>query len=255
MTPSSRAATRGSSPRRTPQRRSRAAGVHAARSARHALEPRPASARRTRGDPSPRPGRARAAQADGDRAPGAVGAVGDAPRRAAGVPAAGSRALTGVRARPVEGARPPVRAGCSPVHYVGIDLAWGERQRTGLAVLDADGHLVHVSSVHTDEEIRRRAGAVRRGPVPGRHRRPAHRHEPDRLAGRRAGAQQGLPPLRGRRAPVEHRQAGVRRTAPAAPGSAGCSASTWTRARAARAGRSRSTRTRRRSCCSAWPRR
>ena len=37
--------------------------------------------------------------------------------------------------------------------YVGIDLAWGEKQRTGLAVLDADGHLVHLSSVHTDEEI------------------------------------------------------------------------------------------------------
>lgn len=38
--------------------------------------------------------------------------------------------------------------------YAGIDLAWGQRQRTGLAVLDADGHLVHLSSVHTDEEIR-----------------------------------------------------------------------------------------------------
>ncbi|MFC7495458.1 MULTISPECIES: DUF429 domain-containing protein [unclassified Nocardioides] len=38
--------------------------------------------------------------------------------------------------------------------YVGIDLAWGQRQRTGLAVLDVDGHLVHLSSVHTDEEIR-----------------------------------------------------------------------------------------------------
>ena len=37
--------------------------------------------------------------------------------------------------------------------YVGIDLAWGERQRTGLAVLDAEGQLVHLSSVHTDEEI------------------------------------------------------------------------------------------------------
>ncbi|MBA2954987.1 DUF429 domain-containing protein [Nocardioides sp. MAH-18] len=37
--------------------------------------------------------------------------------------------------------------------YVGVDLAWGEKQRTGLAVLDADGHLVHLSSVHTDAEI------------------------------------------------------------------------------------------------------
>ncbi|HEU5036808.1 MAG TPA: DUF429 domain-containing protein [Nocardioides sp.] len=40
------------------------------------------------------------------------------------------------------------------MHFVGIDLAWGERQRTGLAVLDDQGRLVHVSSVHTDEEIR-----------------------------------------------------------------------------------------------------
>jgi predicted RNase H-like nuclease/ppGpp synthetase/RelA/SpoT-type nucleotidyltranferase len=39
------------------------------------------------------------------------------------------------------------------VHYVGIDLAWGERQPTGLAVLDADARLLHVSAVRTDEEI------------------------------------------------------------------------------------------------------
>lgn len=40
------------------------------------------------------------------------------------------------------------------MYFVGVDLAWGQKQRTGLAVLDDDGHLVHVSSVHTDEEIR-----------------------------------------------------------------------------------------------------
>ncbi|WP_395658567.1 DUF429 domain-containing protein [Nocardioides sp.] len=40
------------------------------------------------------------------------------------------------------------------MHYVGVDLAWGERQRTGLAVLDDGGRLVHLSSVRTDEEIR-----------------------------------------------------------------------------------------------------
>ena len=40
------------------------------------------------------------------------------------------------------------------MHFVGIDLAWGERQRTGLAVLDDEGRLVHLSTVHTDEEIR-----------------------------------------------------------------------------------------------------
>ena len=37
--------------------------------------------------------------------------------------------------------------------YLGIDLAWGDKQRTGLAVLDADARLLHVSTVRTDEEI------------------------------------------------------------------------------------------------------
>jgi predicted RNase H-like nuclease/ppGpp synthetase/RelA/SpoT-type nucleotidyltranferase len=39
------------------------------------------------------------------------------------------------------------------VYFVGIDLAWGERKPTGLAVLDDDGLLVHISAVQTDEEI------------------------------------------------------------------------------------------------------
>ena len=39
------------------------------------------------------------------------------------------------------------------MRYVGVDLAWGTRRPTGLAVLDADGQLLHLSSVRTDEEI------------------------------------------------------------------------------------------------------
>jgi predicted RNase H-like nuclease/ppGpp synthetase/RelA/SpoT-type nucleotidyltranferase len=39
------------------------------------------------------------------------------------------------------------------VFHIGIDLAWGGKQPTGLAVLDDDGRLVHVSAVRTDEEI------------------------------------------------------------------------------------------------------
>ncbi len=39
------------------------------------------------------------------------------------------------------------------MRYVGVDLAWGTRRPTGLAVLDADGTLVHLSTVRTDEEI------------------------------------------------------------------------------------------------------
>jgi len=36
---------------------------------------------------------------------------------------------------------------------VGIDLAWGERARTGVAVADATGRLVASRSVRTDEEV------------------------------------------------------------------------------------------------------
>ncbi|GAB4012301.1 DUF429 domain-containing protein [Nocardioides ultimimeridianus] len=39
------------------------------------------------------------------------------------------------------------------MHYVGVDLAWGERRPTGLAVVDEEGRLVHVSAVTTDDEI------------------------------------------------------------------------------------------------------
>ena len=39
------------------------------------------------------------------------------------------------------------------MRYVGVDLAWGTRRPTGLAVLEADGTLVHLSTVRTDEEI------------------------------------------------------------------------------------------------------
>lgn len=40
------------------------------------------------------------------------------------------------------------------MHYIGIDLAWGAKNPTGLAVLDADAALVHLATVHTDEEIK-----------------------------------------------------------------------------------------------------
>ncbi len=37
--------------------------------------------------------------------------------------------------------------------HIGIDLAWGVKRPTGLAVTDAGGRLVHLSTVRTDEEI------------------------------------------------------------------------------------------------------
>jgi predicted RNase H-like nuclease/ppGpp synthetase/RelA/SpoT-type nucleotidyltranferase len=39
------------------------------------------------------------------------------------------------------------------VHFVGIDLAWGQSRPSGLAVLDENGLLLHVSAARTDEEI------------------------------------------------------------------------------------------------------
>ena len=39
------------------------------------------------------------------------------------------------------------------MHFVGVDLAWGQEKPTGLAVLDDDGHLIHVSAQHRDEAI------------------------------------------------------------------------------------------------------
>ncbi len=39
------------------------------------------------------------------------------------------------------------------MHYVGIDLAWGQRNPTGVAVLDDEGRLVHVSQQQTDDQI------------------------------------------------------------------------------------------------------
>ncbi|MCB0932529.1 MAG: DUF429 domain-containing protein [Mycobacterium sp.] len=39
------------------------------------------------------------------------------------------------------------------MYYVGVDLAWGERSPTGLAVLDCTGHLKHVGVAVSDSEI------------------------------------------------------------------------------------------------------
>ena len=39
------------------------------------------------------------------------------------------------------------------MHFVGVDLAWGQNRPTGLAALDDGGHLVHLSAQDTDESI------------------------------------------------------------------------------------------------------
>ncbi|GAA1711619.1 hypothetical protein GCM10009745_69640 [Kribbella yunnanensis] len=39
------------------------------------------------------------------------------------------------------------------MHYLGVDLAWGQNNMTGLAVLDATGHLLAATQHKTDSEI------------------------------------------------------------------------------------------------------
>lgn len=50
------------------------------------------------------------------------------------------------------------------MYLVGVDLAWGERRPTGLAVLDDGGHLVHVSTAKSDDEVAAALAEFTRGP-------------------------------------------------------------------------------------------
>ena len=37
------------------------------------------------------------------------------------------------------------------MYFVGLDLAWGEKNQTGVAVIDSDGRLLHVGAASDDE--------------------------------------------------------------------------------------------------------
>ncbi|KQS69259.1 DUF429 domain-containing protein [Modestobacter sp. Leaf380] len=50
------------------------------------------------------------------------------------------------------------------MQHIGIDLAWGLKSPTGLAVLDDAGALVHVSAVRTDEQIEAALAPFTAGP-------------------------------------------------------------------------------------------
>jgi predicted RNase H-like nuclease/ppGpp synthetase/RelA/SpoT-type nucleotidyltranferase len=39
------------------------------------------------------------------------------------------------------------------MHFVGLDLAWGEKSQTGVAVVDSEGRLLHVGTAGDDESI------------------------------------------------------------------------------------------------------
>lgn len=51
------------------------------------------------------------------------------------------------------------------MHYIGLDLAWGEKKPTGVAVVDSGGHLVHVSSQTDDASITAALSAYLASPV------------------------------------------------------------------------------------------
>ena len=44
------------------------------------------------------------------------------------------------------------------MYFVGLDLAWGERKPTGVAVVDDDGRLVYVGVAQDDASIRAAIG-------------------------------------------------------------------------------------------------
>jgi predicted RNase H-like nuclease len=39
------------------------------------------------------------------------------------------------------------------MHFVGLDLAWGEKKQTGVAAVDADGRLLHVGAAQDDSDV------------------------------------------------------------------------------------------------------
>ena len=168
------------------------------------------------------------------------------------------RAPPPVRLRARLGAHPRVpRARAAgrlrPVHFVGVDLAWGRAQaHRPRRPRRRRARCVHVVGGRTDDEIVRGAGAVRRRATAwsaidaplvvtnATGNRPA-----------RGRAQPGLRPLRRRGAP---RRTPASRSSPTAPAGARLAAPLGPRHRPAprpgRGARSRSTRTRRRSRCS-----
>src|SRR5690606_41324344 len=57
------------------------------------------------------------------------------------------------RAEPVSRQTERVTDPTPPTHFVGLDLAWGTSRPTGIAVLDTEGRLVHVSGAVGDDAI------------------------------------------------------------------------------------------------------
>ena len=129
--------------------------------------------------------------------------------------------------------------------YVGVDLAWGERRPTGVAVLDSGGALVALASATSDDEIAAQVAPYVEGDclvaidaplvvTNSRGNRPCE-EALNRDFGR--FERELIRPT-----PPSRSSPGFARRASRRAGSG----STWTRRRARGGGRSRSTRTRRR---------
>ena len=97
------------------------------------------------------------------------------------------------------------------VMYVGVDLAWGERRPTGVAVLDSGGALLALASATTDDEIAAQVAPYVEGDCLVAIDAPLIVTNPSRQPTLRGRAEPGLRPLRGGRSSRQHREAGVRR--------------------------------------------
>ena len=171
------------------------------------------------------------------RRPGGAGSAGGAAHRRSAVL---TRRTPAPRVGQTRRRRPRLGQG-GPMHFIGIDLAWGRaahragraRRRRAAAARRA---------VRTDEEIEAELAAYVAGDCLVGIDAPAGGEERDRVAAGREGAQQGLPRFDAGTHPSNTGKPefadGTR-----ARGWPSGSGSTSTRARAARAGRSRSTRT------------
>ena len=120
------------------------------------------------------------------------------------------------------------------MYFVGLDLAWGEKNQTGVAAIDSDGRLVHVGAAQDDASIEAAIGPVRRRRLPGRHRRAADRQQPDRATGRARRPSTGIS-NGSKRAHVRQTPTSRNSRIPAPRESRPRSASTWTPHRAATA--------------------
>ena len=114
------------------------------------------------------------------------------------------------------------------MHFVGLDLAWGEQNQTGVAVVDADGRLgARRCRRRTTPSILAAIAPYVEGDCLVAFDAPLMVNNPTGQRPARDGAQPRLREVRGRRAPREHRQARIRRHPARRPARRGARTWTW----------------------------